>query len=90
MICPIRHAGWISTRADRLNGVVYHPVRMPGGRGTPHVTFRADPRLWERFTAAVAAAGLTKTAVLHQLIRWWLREGPAPQRPGPPADAEGP
>jgi hypothetical protein len=39
--------------------------------------------LWDGFGLAVQSAnnGMTRAAVIRQLIKWWMRVGPAPPLP---------
>jgi len=60
-------------------------VTSKSGRGTARQTIRADPELWERFGAACEAAGMDRSAVLRDFMRWYAREPEAklPKRPQP-------
>jgi hypothetical protein len=48
-------------------------------RHTPIQRFRLAADLWEEFGEAAGPRG--RSAVLGQLIRWYLRKGPTPKRP---------
>jgi len=52
-------------------------------RGTPQVTLRVSPELWERFGEVADALGTTRAALLREWIRWAVGEADArpPQRP---------
>lgn len=51
--------------------------RHHGQRGQ-HIRIPAD--LWKRFTDLVGDR--ERSPLLADLVRWYLREGPAPERPG--------
>lgn len=57
-------------------------------RGTPQITVRLPPELWERVGRAASAAGTDRGSLIRALLRWWLREPGAtiPPRPAPPVD----
>jgi len=48
-----------------------------GGERGQHIRMPAD--LWERFTAVVGK--YERSPKLADLVRWYLREGPPPDRP---------
>lgn len=52
-------------------------------RGTPQITLRVPPELWERFGDVADALGTTRAALLREWIRWAVGEAGAqpPQRP---------
>jgi predicted GIY-YIG superfamily endonuclease len=66
--------------AVRSEGAVHN---VQGHGKTPRQTFRADEALWAEFGEAVARAGSDRSAVLRQLVRWYVGEPGAelPVRP---------
>jgi hypothetical protein len=55
---------------------------------TPIQRFRLAADVWVRFGDATGPR--RRSSVLGELIRWYLREGPAPKRRGPAAPVRKP
>lgn len=55
---------------------------MPG-KGTPQVTLRLPPDLWEEFGRAAERAGVDRSTLLREFIRWYAKQPGAslPKRP---------
>jgi hypothetical protein len=53
------------------------------GRGTARQTVRIDHELWDRFGVAARSAGVDRSSVLREFIRWYVHEVGLPQRPAP-------
>jgi hypothetical protein len=58
------------------------------GRGTARQTVRIDPELWDRFGVAARSAGVDRSSVLREFIRWYVHEAGLPERPSPAGDEE--
>jgi hypothetical protein len=58
---------------------------MPNQPKTPLHTIRVDDDLWNAFGGAAAQAGMDRSQLLRELMRWYIREEGAklPRRPGP-------
>jgi len=52
-------------------------------RGTPQITVRVSPELWERFGEVADELGTTRAELLREWIRWAVGEPGArpPERP---------
>lgn len=50
---------------------------------TPHRSVRLEQDLWDRLEPAAKTAGLDRSSLIRQFVRWYLREPGAnlPQRP---------
>lgn len=57
---------------------------MPDQPKTKHRTVRLDDDLWQHVEAWAQEIGSDKTAVIRDLLRYWLRE-PGAKRPQRPA-----
>lgn len=57
-------------------------VTMPG-RGSPKVVFRLPMDLWTKFEETAREAGVDRSEVLREFVRWWTRQPGAknPTRP---------
>lgn len=47
----------------------------------PSILIRCDPDLRDRFTAAAKTKGIDRVALIRQLMRWYVGDGPLPERP---------
>ena len=52
---------------------------------TPHRQVRMDEATWQRLGAVAAERGTDRSAIIRDLVRWWLRE-PGARMPGRVAD----
>lgn len=60
-------------------------IGVPGSRRkTPPRSTQIDDAPWEKFSADVEAAGLSRAGVMRDLVLWWIRWPGAklPKRPG--------
>lgn len=56
---------------------------MPNQPATPQRAVRIDDETWEQLGDAATSAGTDRSAILRQLLQWWLRRPGAkmPARP---------